>query len=67
MSIDVESTVTPLEIDGQPHKVGDDRVLVVQSCFASRNCVEVVWNGQAIKVSADDLVAAIRNAQNVGD
>lgn len=60
----VHNEITPLEIDGKDHVIGDERMLRVESHWSSQSVVHLKWEKLDLLVRADELEAAIRNARN---
>ncbi len=63
--IQVTNAVHVYEVDGVPTKVGDEGAVVeVNSHWNEAGMVVLVVGGKRMKVRADDLLAAVKNATN---
>jgi len=54
---------------GEDTKVGDDDMLIVRSCWGRKDLVrlQIPKDNVDIAVKADELIAAVTNAQNTGE
>lgn len=59
--MEIEVSLTPLEIDGKDRPVGDERRVVVRPSWnTGGRCVDLVVPGGKYKVSRSQLEAALR-------
>lgn len=59
--MEIEVSLTPLEIDGKERPISDERRVVVRPSWNTRgDCVDLVVSGARYKLSRAQLEAALR-------